>query len=120
MVNFFQVKTMANTPENQRKHERTDSLNLSFFCVDKDDNVMAQGMGRTLNLSETGILLETSIQIEPGQSVDMEIALQNDLIDARGTVAHSKEANDDHFHTGIEFTQISSADMEILKKHLEK
>lgn len=109
---------MANTPENQRKHVRTDSLNLSFFCVDQDDNVMAQGMGRTLNLSETGILLETSIQLEPGQYVDMEIALQNDLIDARGTVAHSSAADDDFFHTGIEFTQVSPADMEILKSHL--
>ncbi len=109
---------MADTPDNQRKHERTDSLNLSFFCIDKDDNVMAQGMGRTLNLSETGILLETSIQMTPGQHVDMEIALKNDLIDARGTVAHSKAADDDNYHTGIEFTHVSNADMEILKKHL--
>ncbi|MBU0682223.1 MAG: PilZ domain-containing protein [Proteobacteria bacterium] len=109
---------MANTPENQRKHARTDSLNLSFFCIDKDDNVMAQGMGRTLNLSETGILLETSVQMTPGQSVDMEIALQNDIIDARGTVAHSKAIDDDHFHTGIEFNHLSHADMEILKTHL--
>jgi hypothetical protein len=109
---------MASTPENQRKHERTASLNLSFFCIDKDDNVMAQGMGRTLNLSETGILLETSVQMTPGQSVDMEIALQNDIIDARGTVAHSKAADDDNFHTGIEFTHLSHGDMEILKKHL--
>lgn len=109
---------MANTPENQRKHHRTDSLNLSFFCIDNDDNVMAQGMGRTLNLSETGILLETSTQMDPGQSVDMEIALKNDIIDARGTVAHSKAATDDYFHTGIEFTQVSNGDMEILKKNL--
>ncbi|MEN8257721.1 MAG: PilZ domain-containing protein [Thermodesulfobacteriota bacterium] len=109
---------MANTPDNQRKHERTDSLNLSFFCIDQDDNVMAQGMGRTINLSETGILLETSIEMSPGQNVDMEIALQNDLIDARGTVAHSKAADDDHFHTGIEFTHVSNSDMETLKNHL--
>lgn len=109
---------MANTSDNQRKHERTDSLNLSFFCIDKDDNVMAQGMGRTLNISKNGIMLETSIEMTPGQSVDMEIALQNDLIDARGTVAHCSAADADHYHTGIEFTQISQSDMEILKKHL--
>ncbi len=110
---------MALTPNNQRKHARTDSLNLSFFCIDKDDNIMAQGMGRTLNISETGILLETSIQMSPGQSVDMEIALQNDLINARGTVAHSKQAADEEqYHTGIEFSQISNTDMEILKKNL--
>lgn len=115
---IFQVNSMANPPVNQRKHARTASLNLSFFCIDQDDNVMAQGMGRTLNLSETGILLETSIAMEPGQSVDMEIALQNDLIDARGTVAHCKAIDADHYHTGIEFSQISNADMEILKSHL--
>lgn len=109
---------MASTPNNQRKHVRTESLNLSFFCVDHDDNVMAQGMGRTMNLSETGILLETNVELTPGQSVDMEIALQNDLIDARGTVAHSNPADNDQFHTGIEFTEISDADKEIIKQHL--
>ncbi len=109
---------MVNTPENKRKHARTESLNLSFFCVDENDNILAQGMGRTMNLSETGIQLETSTQMTPGQSVDMEIALKNDLINARGTVAYSNASDDDHFNTGIEFTQISDADMEILKKFL--
>lgn len=109
---------MANTTENKRKHARTDSLNLSFFCIDEDDNIMAQGMGRTLNISETGLLLETSIQMTPGQSVDMEIAFQNDLINARGTVAHSTPAADDHFNAGIEFASISKADLEIIKKNL--
>ena len=109
---------MTISPNNHRQHKRTESLNLSYFCIDKDDNVLAQGMGRTLNLSETGILLETSVHMEPGQSVDMEIALQNDLIETRGTVAHSSAADKDHYHTGIKFSQISTADMEILKKYL--
>lgn len=109
---------MAKIPENQRKHVRTNSLNLSFFCTDPEDHVLAQGMGRTLNLSESGILLETTMQMEPGQAVDMEIALQNDLINARGVVAHSSAADKDHYQTGIEFTKISNADMEILKNHL--
>ncbi|MDR9500280.1 MAG: PilZ domain-containing protein [Desulfurivibrionaceae bacterium] len=109
---------MAKTPEYQRKHIRTNSLNLSFFCTDPEDHVLAQGMGRTLNLSESGILLESTTRLEPGQAVDMEIALQNDLINARGVVAHSSATDRDHYQTGLEFTKISSADLEILKKHL--
>lgn len=109
---------MTNSPQDQRKHERTDSLNLSFFCTDPNDNVMAQGMGRTLNISKTGILLETTFELPPGQQLDMEIALQDDLIDARGTVAHCTAKDDNMYHVGVEFKQISAADQEIIKKHL--
>jgi hypothetical protein len=47
------------TSENKRKHERIQSLNLSYICLDEDANIIKQGMGRTLNISESGILLET-------------------------------------------------------------
>jgi hypothetical protein len=34
------------TSENKRKHERIQSLNLSYICIDEDENIVKQGMGR--------------------------------------------------------------------------
>jgi len=95
------------SPKDQRQAPRADSLNLSFFCVDEDGNVTHQGMGRTLNISTAGILLETSEQIPQGKTVDMEIAMENEIINASGTIIHSTKHEDGTFHTGIHFTLLS-------------
>lgn len=102
----------------QRQSPRVDSLNLSFFCIDEEKNIINQGMGRTLNISDEGILLESSEQLPQGKSVDMEIAMQNEIINASGTVIHSTENTDSTFHTGIQFTTISDADKETLRVFL--
>lgn len=93
--------------KDQRQAPRADSLNLSFFCIDEDSNITHQGMGRTLNISTSGILLETSEQIPQDKTVDMEIAMENEIINASGTVIHSTEYGEDIFHTGIHFTTLS-------------
>ena len=94
----------------QRQAPRVDSLNLSYFCVDEEGNIIMQGMGRTLNISTTGILLETTEQIPQGKTANMEIAMKNDIIHASGTIIHSTEAKDNTFHTGIHFTILSDED----------
>lgn len=100
----------------QRKASRTDSLNLSFFSIDEEDITTNQGMGRTLNISVTGILLETSEQIPKGKTVNMDIAVKDDIINAKGTVIHSTENDDSTYRTGIHFTTISKDDQSTLKK----
>ena len=47
------------TTKEKRKHYRVDSLNLlSYTCQDEEGNLVKHGMGRTLNVSESGILLK--------------------------------------------------------------
>ncbi|MFO8083494.1 MAG: hypothetical protein R6U27_04145 [Desulfobacterales bacterium] len=44
----------------RRRYPRIESLNLmAYACMDENDNVINQGMGRTLNVSQKGLLLET-------------------------------------------------------------
>ncbi|MBW2321222.1 MAG: hypothetical protein JRF31_10385 [Deltaproteobacteria bacterium] len=70
------------TTEERRKHSRIKALNLiSYTCIDETDQVLSQGMGRTLNLSEDGILLETHVSVDPKHTVVMAIGLEDDLID---------------------------------------
>ena len=49
----------------KRIKPRADSHNiLSYVCLDEENEIVEQGMGRTLNVSEGGILLETHDSID--------------------------------------------------------
>ena len=43
--------------QDKRKHFRVNSLNLSYVYVDGNNDEEKQTIGRTLNVSESGILL---------------------------------------------------------------
>ncbi len=105
---------MPSQEQEQRQATRINSLNLSYFCIDENGRVTHQGMGRTLNISTTGVLLEANEDLPLSKTIDMEIAMKNDLIDASGTIIHSTKAKDDIFHIGIHFTKISDTDKETL------
>jgi hypothetical protein len=91
------------TTNDKRKHQRIMSLNLSYICLDENNNIVKQGMGRTLNISESGILLETHFPIEPEYLVLMTIALKEDLLEIKGKPIHSRSNETGEFEIGIEF-----------------
>ena len=94
------------TSENKRKHERIQSLNLSYICLDENANIIKQGMGRTLNISESGILLETHFPIEPEHVVQLTISLEEDLLDLKGKPAHVRSCDDGKYEVGIQFIEL--------------
>ena len=106
------------TSENQRKHERIDSLNLSYLCLDEDNNIIKQGMGRTLNISESGILLETHFPIESKHSIQLTISLEEDLLDLKGKAIHVRSLAGGKYKIGIEFVDLDPESAEILKKFI--
>ena len=106
--------------KNKRNHPRTDSLNLiSYVCIDEDNNPITQGMGRTLNVSEGGILLETHVQIDSHCTLSLKIGLEDKLIDIKGKVAYSKTGAEGNFETGIHFFEIDEEALKILKKYIK-
>ena len=108
------------TITDKRQHPRIDSLNLiSYVCIDETDTDVIQGMGRTLNVSEGGILLETHIQIDPKHTLSLTIGLEEDLVDIKGEVAHSKPGKDDNFETGIQFFEKDEEALRVLNKYIK-
>ena len=106
--------------EERRKHSRINALNLiSYRCLDETDRAQAQGMGRTLNLSEDGILLETHVCVNPKHTVVMAIGLEDDLIDIKGRVVYSIDAENNKFEAGIEFIERDEAALDVLKKYIK-
>lgn len=106
------------TSENKRKHERIPSLNLSYICLDEDENIVKQGMGRTLNISESGILLETHFPIEFRHIVQLTISLKEDLLDIRGKPIHARSNEEGKFEIGIQFSELDQHTSRILKNFI--
>ena len=97
------------TSAEKRRHIRIDSLNLSHITVSEEGEIVYQGMGRTLNLSESGILLETKFEIPAGDLLMLSIGLEDDLMELKGKVVFSKETEPGVHKTGIEFTDTGEA-----------
>jgi hypothetical protein len=108
------------TTQDRRKHERINALNLiSYSCIDKTVQTVAQGMGRTLNVSQNGILLETHVPIDPKYTVALAIGLEDDLINIKGRIAFSIASGEDRFESGIEFIETDKAVLDVLKKYIK-
>lgn len=105
--------------ENKRGAIRINSLNLSYIGIDENNEIVKQAIGRTLNVSESGILLETHFPIDTGQIVSITLALEDDLINMRGEVVYSRTGNEEKFETGIKFFEMIDESHQILKKYIQ-
>lgn len=104
----------------KRRHIRVESTNLlNFVCMDEDGEPCQQGMGRTLNVSEAGILLETYKPIDPRTSISITVGIEEELVDIEGEVVFLKEHAKDIYEAGIKFSQISDKERTILLKFIE-
>ncbi len=107
------------TNEEKRKHQRFSSLNLSYVCLDEDQKTVKQGMGRTLNLSESGILLETHFPISEEHHVVLSIGLGEDLVDLRGRPVHVRATGQGTYEIGIEFVDPGQAALRAVRQFVQ-
>ena len=107
------------TTKVSRKDERFDSLNLVYMCVDDHGTIVQKSMGRTLNVSESGICLETHFEIDTSHFLTVTIALKDGLVDIKGTVAFSRLGKEEKFETGVEFIEVDQKSRVVLHKFIE-
>jgi len=108
------------TPTDKRLYPRIDALNLiSYDCMDESGQVVMHGIGRTLNVSEGGILLETHVQIESPCDVLLTIGLEEDLIEIKGKVITSKPGREDKFESGIQLLDVGATELTILNYYIK-
>jgi len=105
--------------DEKRIDQRVESSNLlSYICLDDNNHEMMQGMGRTLNVSEGGILLETHVLIDPHYIVSLTMALEDDLVDFKGKIAYSRKRDDGKFESGIEFIEMDEEKHQFFKRYI--
>jgi len=107
------------TTNDQRKFIRISSLNLSYVLIDGEGDADRQTMGRTLDVSEAGIRLETHLPVEVGRHLMLSVGLEDDVVDIKGHVVHAGKNQHGKFELGIELLEPDEADREILKKFIK-
>lgn len=99
----------------KRKHTRILSTNLlAYLCVDGNGIVVQQGMGKTLDVSEGGILLETHVPIDPRHMVHLDIGFRDEVATLVGRVTYSRTGETGRWESGIHFEEHSDTSHEML------
>ena len=103
----------------QRKFHRNNSHNLIHYVVLKQDGKpLHDYLGRTLNVSEGGILLETYKPLYLDRQVIITIAIDEEMIELTGRVVHVKHTQNDRFHSGNEFINLSEHGKRVLQWYM--
>ena len=88
----------------QRQYPRVETCNLiSYLLIKANGEITEQGMGRALNVSQGGILLETNMLILSEHISLMSVDLDNNLIEIKGKVVYSKDNGFGWIHNGVRF-----------------
>ena len=102
----------------RRQKERRYALNfLDYEVISEAGEVLGRGLARTLNVSETGLRLETGQFFDPEQQLRITLGLGNDLVQVNGRVVNSQPETDDLCSSGVLFIEFDEADRRTYQKH---
>ncbi len=108
--------TIANGEK--RQFERQDSEHLlNFLVYENDGRQTVYSMGKTLDVSENGLKLETRYPMHANDTLLITVGLEDELIDLLGEVRYIGKTSDSSYVTGILFSDISQKGKRILKQY---
>ena len=107
------------TPESngsRRKASRVRSTHLLTVTKTKAREETSISIARTLDVSSAGIRVEVEVLscVCIDDQLQLEIAVEDRVILAQGTVVHARRKEDHLVEIGIEFTSIADADRDAL------
>lgn len=101
----------------RRKFARVDVYSsISYVCVDDTGNLIDQQMGVALNISQTGLLLETGQQLETNFISLMFVDLENNLAEVEGEIVYCHPKASGMFQNGIHFRGSHAENIEFAQK----
>ena len=104
----------------KRKHSRVESIYLlNYVNLDENNDELMQGMGRTINVSESGIMLETHIPFKENDTVDVVVGLKDDMVTIRGKVIFTRSTETGRFQSGIQFLTIDEPSLGTLRRYID-
>jgi c-di-GMP-binding flagellar brake protein YcgR len=107
------------TKEEKRKYSRIDSINLlNYVYFDESEEELNQGMGRTLNVSEAGILLETHNPLQITHTISLTIGFKEDVVDIKGRVVYTHQNAKTMYESGIEFFEMDDSARYVLSQYI--
>jgi hypothetical protein len=111
-----QTEVFLESVKEKRASPRIRSLLLASYVPRKDEQQeYIISIGRTLDVSEGGAKIETHRQLDKGLQLELEIAVEDQIISAKGVVLYSQELGNGLFGTGISFTAINEEARRLLR-----
>ena len=109
---------MPETPCERRGAERRSTKNLvDFEVVSAQGMTAGRGLARTLNISATGLLLETGQALAVGQSLRLTAMLANDLVQMTGRVVRSESVDEQLCASGVQFIEFSGPSLQVFHRY---
>ena len=88
----------------RRKYERAETCNpISYKSIDKDGEIVVNNMGRAINVSRSGISLETAHPIEAEYVSLSTVDLDDILIKIKGQLIYCRKTDSGMYQAGIRF-----------------
>ena len=91
-------------PIEKRKHVRVETSNhILYESIENGKTIVSRSMGKALNISQSGILLETPNPIEAEDVTLVTVDLEDNLIEINGRLIYCKETDSGMYHCGVSF-----------------
>ena len=93
-----------------RRDKRLESLNMTNVDIyDQNGNGIYQGMGKTLNLSMSGMLLEIydDIPVQLNYGISLEVSLHNEQIVTVKGIVRWLHSHDGNITIGLQFLPLT-------------
>ena len=104
----------------KRKHPRVNINNLiSYRCLDNNGNQAKEGRGKSINISQGGILIETHDPLEWQDVLRLFIDIEDESVNIKGKVVYCNAANFGKFRTGIQFLETNEKIVLFVERLLE-
>jgi hypothetical protein len=100
----------------RRKHPRAKiSYPLSFDCTDEKGSIVQQNMGVALDISQSGILIETANSVFSKYVSLTTVDLDGNVIEVKGKVAYCKKNESTKYRVGISFDGTQAQNIHFVK-----
>lgn len=91
----------------RRCSERHATLNFVYYVFEGCDEGGVENMGRTLDASESGLLIQTHVELPVGQRLSLSVGFGDNIIDLGGEVVHCVVAENGMSNSGVEFDPLN-------------
>ena len=90
--------------EDRRRHVRIETSNLiAHESISKKGQIVSRSMGKALNISRSGILLETLESVTAKYVLLATVDLDNNLIEIKGRPIYCRNTDSGMYQIGISF-----------------
>jgi c-di-GMP-binding flagellar brake protein YcgR len=100
----------------RRKHPRVKVYHpISYVCTDGNGCIVQQNMGVVLNISQSGILIETADSVFSNHITVISVDLNKNIIEISGKVAYCKKNESEKYRVGINFEGTHAQNIHFVK-----